>query len=87
MSATSAIAVYSLLASVNKSISRLIRLMSRQLQQGSRAVAIVKVIKEPGRQINYGTGKDVSLETLQDAKTPLEIHWSNGSYLDLPVGK
>lgn len=63
------------------------RLMSRQLQQGSRVVAIVKVVKEPGRQINYGTGKDVSAETIQDAKTPLEIHWSNGSYLDLPVGK
>jgi hypothetical protein len=63
------------------------RLMSRQLQQGSRIVAIVKVVKEPGRQINYGTGRDVSGETVQDAMAPLEIHWSNGSYFDLPVGK
>ncbi len=64
-----------------------VRLMSRQLQQGSRVVAVLKVIKEPGRQINYGTGKDVSAETVQDAKAPLEIHWCNDSYLDLPVGR
>lgn len=32
------------------------RLMSRQLRQGSRIVAVIRVIKEPGRQINYGTG-------------------------------
>ena len=61
--------------------------MSRQLQQGSRVVAVLKVIKEPGRQINYGTGKDVSAETVQNAKAPLEIHWYSDSYLDLPVGR
>jgi hypothetical protein len=64
-----------------------VRLMSRQLQQGSRVVAVLRVIKEPGRQINYGTGKDVSDETIRDAGTPLEIKWCNDSYLDLPVGK
>jgi len=64
-----------------------IRLMSRRLQQGSRVVAVVTVIKSPERQINYGTGKDVSAETIQDAGAPLEIHWSNNSYLDLPLGR
>jgi hypothetical protein len=53
----------------------------------SRVVAVLKVIKESGRQINYGTGKEVSAETIQDAKAPLEIHWYNDSYLDLPVGR
>jgi predicted acyl esterase len=66
---------------------RSIRLMSRQLQEGSRVVAVLKVIKEPGRQINYGTGKDVSAETAHDTKAPLEIHWYSDSYLDLPVGR
>lgn len=66
---------------------RSVRLMSRQLQQGSRVVAVISVIKESGRQINYGTGKDVSDETIRDAKTPLEIKWYGGSYLDLPVGR
>jgi hypothetical protein len=49
--------------------------MSRQLQQGSRIVAVLRVIKEPSRQINYGTGEDVSTETIQNAKAPLEIDW------------
>jgi hypothetical protein len=61
--------------------------MSRQLLQGSRVVVVLRVIKESGRQINYGTGKDVSDETVQDAGAPLEIKWYADSYLDLPVGK
>jgi uncharacterized protein len=64
-----------------------VRLMSRQLQQGSRIVAVLRVIKEPGRQINYGTGNDVSTETIQNAHAPLEIHWYSDSYLNLPVGR
>jgi len=40
---------------------------------------------ERGRQINYGTGRNVSDETIQDAKVPLEIKWYSDSYVDLPV--
>jgi uncharacterized protein len=64
-----------------------VRPMSRQLQQGSRVVMVLRVIKESGRQINYGTEKDVSDETIQDAGAPLEIRWYADSYLDLPVGR
>jgi predicted acyl esterase len=64
-----------------------IRLMSRQLQAGSRVVAVLSVIKEPGRQINYGTGKDVSDETIPEAGDPLQIQWYGDSYLDLPVSR
>lgn len=64
-----------------------IRLMSRQLQQGSRVVMVLSVIKEKGRQINYGTGKDVSDETIADAKEPLQIKWFDDSFVDFPVGK
>jgi putative CocE/NonD family hydrolase len=64
-----------------------VRLMSRQLERGSRVVAVLRVIKETGRQINYGTGEDVSTETIQNAKAPLEIHWYSDSYLDLPLGR
>jgi putative CocE/NonD family hydrolase len=63
------------------------RLMSREFQQGSRLVLVLSVIKERGRQINYGTGKDVSDETIQDAKEPLEIKWFNDSFIDAPVGR
>lgn len=62
-----------------------IRLVSRRMQTGSRVVAVLRIIKASGRQINYGTGKDVSSETIQDAKEPLEVKWYNDSYLELPV--
>lgn len=64
-----------------------IRLMSRKLAAGSRLVAVLTVIKSPGRQINYGTGKDVNDETIEDAKVPLEIQWFGDSYIDVPVVK
>ena len=41
--------------------------------------------KEPGREINYGTGKDVVDESIADATAPLQINWFGASYLDLPV--
>jgi hypothetical protein len=63
------------------------RLMGRRLQQGSRVVAVVSIIKSPDRQINYGTGKDVSAETIHDAGVPLEIHWYSDSFLELPLGR
>lgn len=62
------------------------RLMSRLLQPGSRVVAVLSIIKESGRQINYGTGKDVSDETIADAKAPLTIEWFDDGYIEVPVG-
>jgi predicted acyl esterase len=63
------------------------RLMGARVEAGSRIVAVVRIIKEPGRQINYGTGKDVSDETRADAGQPLEVRWLGGSYIDLPVAR
>lgn len=64
---------------------RSIRLMSRRVAAGSRIVVVLGVIKEPGRQIDYGTGKDVSDETIADAGEPLRIEWLAGSHVDVPV--
>lgn len=60
---------------------------SRQLQKGSRLVIIIGINKNPDWQINYGTGKDVSDETINDAKIPLEIKWYNNSSIKIPVWK
>jgi hypothetical protein len=60
-------------------------LTARLLAPGSRIVAIVGVPKRPDVQINYGTGGDVSAESIADAKTPLHIRWFAGSYLELGV--
>jgi uncharacterized protein len=45
--------------------------MSRQFQRGSRLVVVLSVLKRPNVEINYGTGKDVSQETIADGKVPL----------------
>ena len=44
-------------------------------------------IKHPFNQINYGTGKDVSEETILDAKEPLQIKWYTDSYINIPINK
>jgi len=61
------------------------RLVSRQLQAGSRLVMVLGVPRSTEMQINYGTGKDVSDESMEDAKEPLRIQWLTSSYLDLPI--
>jgi putative CocE/NonD family hydrolase len=62
-----------------------IRLMSRKVEPGSRLVVVLSILKGNGQQINYGTGKDVSDETIADAKVPLKIRWFADSYVELPV--
>jgi predicted acyl esterase len=61
------------------------RLTGQHLQTGSRIVAVISVIKESGRQINYGTGEDVSTESIADAGEPLHIQWLSGSFVELPL--
>ncbi len=64
---------------------RTMHLAGCRVRAGSRLVAVIKVIKEPGREINYGTGMPVSTETIHDAGTPLRIQWLGSSYLDIPT--
>jgi hypothetical protein len=61
------------------------RLTSRQFQPGSRLVVVLSLFKQPGEQINYGSGKDVSDETMADAGKPLKISWFADSYVDAPI--
>jgi putative CocE/NonD family hydrolase len=58
---------------------------SRQFSKGSRIVILLNINKSPFEQINYGTGKSVSDETIHDAQTPLQIKWFNDSYINVPV--
>jgi putative CocE/NonD family hydrolase len=61
------------------------RMTSRRLQPGSRVVVVLDVNKRPDQEINYGTGDDVRVESITDAKVPLKIRWYSDSYLDIPV--
>ncbi|MDQ3495253.1 MAG: CocE/NonD family hydrolase [Pseudomonadota bacterium] len=60
-------------------------LVSRQLQQGSRLLVVLDVNKNPYHQINYGTGRDVSDESITDAGEPLKVSWHNDSYVEIPI--
>jgi putative CocE/NonD family hydrolase len=62
-----------------------IRLASHLCRAGSRLVVVLGVLRSPGQQINYGTGKEVNDETIADAGEPLTIRWSTRSWLELPV--
>jgi uncharacterized protein len=59
----------------------------RQLQKGSRIVILLGINKSPDWQINYGTGKDVSDETIEDAAEPLQLKWFTDSRIVVPVLK
>ena len=60
-------------------------LVSRQLSKGSRLLLLLTVNKNAAAQVNYGTGKDVSDESIEDAKQPLHVQWHNGSFIDVPL--
>lgn len=61
------------------------RLTSRRLAPGSRLVVQLSVVKQPQLQINYGSGKDVSDETIADAGEPLRIRLYGDSVIDVPT--
>ncbi len=51
-------------------------LAPKRLAPGSRIVIRLGINKSPDWQINYGTGRDVSTESILDAREPLDIDWS-----------
>jgi uncharacterized protein len=61
------------------------RLTSRRLSQGSRLVLVLGINKRPDREINYGTGNDVSEESIADGNVPLKIRWHSDSYIEIPI--
>ncbi|HET9515333.1 MAG TPA: hypothetical protein VFO95_15485 [Gemmatimonadales bacterium] len=55
------------------------------MDPGSRLVLVVSIVKNPGQQINYGTGKDVSDESVAEAREPLTIQGLGKSYIEVPI--
>jgi predicted acyl esterase len=60
-------------------------MVSRQMQAGSRLMVLLDTSKNPMAQVNYGTGKDVSDESVKDAGEPLKIQIRSGSYFEVPL--
>jgi hypothetical protein len=61
------------------------RLVSRRLKPGSRLLVVLSVNKNRFTQIHYGTGRDVSDESIANAAVPLEVAWRNDSYVQIPI--
>jgi uncharacterized protein len=59
--------------------------VSRQLKAGSRLLVLLTVNKNEYAQLNYGTGKDVSDESIEDAAEPLRVKWLSDSYITISI--
>ena len=62
-------------------------LVSKQLSKGSRLLIHLNVNKNPFSELNYGTGKTVTEETIKDAKEHLIVKWYNDSFVKIPILK
>jgi putative CocE/NonD family hydrolase len=62
-------------------------LVSRQLSKGSRLLVVLDVNRGPDAQVNYGTGKDVSDESIADATEPLVVEWLSDSTVTIPISR
>ena len=60
-------------------------LVGKQVAAGSRLILLLTVNKNPYAQVNYGTGKDVSDESIDDADRPLNVRWHDTSFIDVPL--
>ena len=61
--------------------------VSRLMAKGSRLLVLLDVNKNAIAQVNYGTGGDVSDESVADAKEPLRVRYHTDSYLVVPWDK
>lgn len=59
----------------------------KKISKGNRIAVMLNVNKSPFEQINYGTGGDVSRETIKDAGAPLQVKWYTNSFIQIPILK
>ena len=63
------------------------RFVSKKISSGSRLAILLNINKHPFEIINYGSGKEVTDETIMDATEPLQVRWHCDSYIKIPVWK
>ncbi|WP_296622277.1 CocE/NonD family hydrolase [Marivirga sp.] len=61
------------------------RIVSKKISKGSRIIVVIRGNKNSYGQINYGTGKDISKESIIDATIPLELKVNTQSKIILPM--
>jgi len=62
------------------------KMFGHRLEVGSRLVLALGINKRADQQLNYGSGKDVSEESIADAHAPVRIRWHDGSFIEIPSG-
>lgn len=63
------------------------KIISKKIAKGSRIVIVINGNKNPNGQINYGTGKEVSNESITNTNTPLELRFNIESKIVIPIWK
>jgi hypothetical protein len=61
------------------------RIMSRRLQAGSKICLVLGIVKRPDQEINYGSGDNVSEDSIDAGQIPVRIRWYGSSFIELPV--
>lgn len=59
--------------------------ISKLIKKNSKLVFVIGVNKNYNYQINYGTGKDVSIETISDGNIPLTLKIYPDSFIKIPI--
>ena len=59
----------------------------KKIEKGSKLIAVIGVNKNQNWEINYGSGKEVSQEDINDAKIFMKIKWYNSSFLNFKILK
>ena len=62
-------------------------LTGKKISKGSQLIITLGVNSTYETEVNYGTGKTVSEETIADAKEPLQIKWFGDSFIKIPIWK
>jgi hypothetical protein len=55
------------------------------MESGARLVMVLRVSKRPNREINYGSGRVVSGDSVASGRVPVKLSLLRGSYIDLPI--
>jgi uncharacterized protein len=61
------------------------RITGVRVESGARLVMVLRVSKRPNREINYGSGRATSGDSIAAGRVPVKLSLLRGSYLDLAV--
>lgn len=61
------------------------RFVSKKIRKGSRILILLNTNKHPFEIINYGSGKPVAEEKMDDAGEAMRVEFLNSSFIDLPL--